>query len=65
MNLKHPVLFSVIFLLVVVGTGALVEAKTLHVAVANDVANDGADSITCGSKNQPCRSISQAMADAS
>jgi hypothetical protein len=46
--------------------GAAMIAATCPAAAASlNVTNDGADSVTCGSQTNPCRSISQAIENAS
>jgi hypothetical protein len=60
--MKHP--------MSTICTAALIAAITMVGATAAfaatfSVANDGADSATCGAETRPCRSISQAIANAS
>jgi parallel beta-helix repeat protein len=54
-----PVLLLPVVALVLGGWGGAVQATTLNVA------NNGVDSSSCGGKDLPCRSISQAIANAS
>lgn len=51
-------LLSLAVVCVVIGAAKEAEAKTLNVA------NNGVDSLTCGDKKSPCRSISKAIANA-
>lgn len=50
---------ALLVLSAMVGVGVVTEAKTLFVA------NNGVDNPSCGDKKTPCRSISQAIANAS
>ncbi len=53
-----PVLLLAVVGLMLIGLGQAVHANTLNVA------NNGVDSPSCGTRNIPCRSISQAIANA-
>ena len=52
-------LLGVAVVIYIASLGADAQAKTLFIA------NNGLDSPTCGAVNAPCRSISQAIANAS
>ena len=54
----QPLLYGLAMLFLIVVAGGLAEAKTLNVA------NNGVDSLTCGDKKSPCRSISIAIDNA-
>jgi hypothetical protein len=55
----HVWFFMLMALVLIVGSGVTVQAAKLYVA------NNGLDSATCGDKSTPCRSISQAIQNAS
>jgi hypothetical protein len=58
-RISYTWLLFVFGMLCFVAVGEPAEARTLHVA------NNGLDSFTCGDKDHPCRSISQAITNAS
>ena len=58
-KVEQPWLLLLLGMLLFVGVGEQVQAQSLNVA------NNGLDSFTCGDEDNPCRSISQAIANAS
>jgi hypothetical protein len=62
--MKHALGFST-FYLAALGASLLIAGIATCAAATLQVTNDGADSATCGPQSKPCRSISQAIENAS
>ena len=62
--MKHALKLSAIFT-AALSAAIMIGSVAPAAAASFNVANDGADSATCGAETSPCRSISQAIANAS